>query len=381
MNTTEHTGLPRRAVRRLRAAPGRVQERLRTPRDLRAAVKDARRARRFTDGAGIAASWSNVVVVGEASARGLLISTDERGRVRISDGHRTRWYDDGKVSINARMARRAVHNKQVTARLLQAHGLRAPQGEVFGPGETDRAWAWAEPLIPLVLKPTNADMGQMVHVGIRDRAEFDSAFNQIAQAFEQVMVEEFVTGVEHRVVVVDGTVVAATRRVPAHVVGDGRTDVAGLVTAKNRWRRDSPNPIHRQLRLGAEELRELGRQDLQPISVPRAGQVVHLRSTSNIHTGGDAVDATDELSPAEVQFVQRAARVFTGLRLGGFDMLLPRDGQGSEPCVLEINGGPMISMHHFPWQGHVRDVAGALLDAMFPATAARTAATSACSPH
>lgn len=374
---TDHSGLLRRTVRRLRTAPGRVQERLRTPADLRAAVKGARRARRFTDGTGIAASWSNVVVAGEANARGLLISSDERGRVRISDGHRTRRYDDGKVSINARMARRAVQNKQVTARLLQAHGLRAPHGEVFAPGEADRAWAWAQPLIPLVLKPTNADMGQMVHVGVRDRAEFEAAFDTIAGAFEQVMVEEFVTGVEHRVLVVDGRVVAATRRVPAHVVGDGRTDVAGLVTVKNRRRRDNPNPIHRRLRLGAEELRELDRQHLQPTSVPPAGQVVHLRSTSNIHTGGDAIDATDELSPEEVQFVQRAARVFSGLRLGGFDVLLPRDGQGSEPCVLEINGGPMLSMHHFPWQGHVRNVASALLDAMFPATAASTASTSA----
>lgn len=375
--STDRTSPLRRTVRRLRALPSRTREHLRTPPDLRAAVKGALRTRRFIHGTGIPPSWSNIVVVQEARARGLLISADQRGRVRISDGRRTRWYDDGKVSINNRMARRAVHNKQVTSRLLHAHHLRAPQSEVFGPGESDRAWAWAEPLIPLVLKPVNADMGQLVHVGIGDRAEFDAAFDRIATEFRHVMVEEFVAGVEHRVLVVDGSVVAATRRLPAHVVGDGRTDVAGLVAAKNRRRAHSPNPIHRRMRLDAQELGELQRQDLHPSSVPRSGQVVYLRSTSNIHTGGDAVDATDDLSPAEVEFVERVARVFSGLRLGGFDVLLPRNGQGSEPCLLEINGGPMISMHHFPWQGRVRDVAGPLLDALFPSTAVDGASSAA----
>lgn len=101
-------------------------------------------------------------------------------------------------------------------------------------------------------------------------------------------------------------------------------------------------------------------------AVPDPGQVVYLRATSNIHTGGDAVEATDELTTKEAGFVQRAARVFTGLRVGGFDVLLPRGGRGVEPCVLEINATPMISMHHFPSIGRPRDAAGRLVEAMFP---------------
>src|SRR5690625_1556663 len=111
-------------------------------------------------------------------------------------------------------------------------------------------------------------------------------------------------------------------------------------------------------------MRELQKEKMTLASVPRLGQLVSLRATSNVHTGGDVVDATDEISSEENQFAENAARAFPGLYMGGFDVLLARDGKGSEPCVIEVNASPMIAMHHFPARGQVRDVAGELLSAV-----------------
>ena len=315
---------------------------------------------------GINASWNNALVVDRARARGLDVSADDRGRVLLRDGQRSRWFSSGRVSINRQLAKRTVRHKNVASALLRAQGVRAPENLVFEAGEVDRAWGWARGLLPVVLKPSATERGFMVDVGIDNRQAFAEAYEAIENKYGRVLVEEFVTGVEHRVLAIDNEVVAVTRRVPANVVGDGRSDVAKLVEAKNAARERTKNPIHEKLKIDAAAERELRKQGMLPSDAPEPGQVVYLRSTSNIHTGGDAVDATDDLTPEEVEFVQRAARVFTGLRVAGFDVLLPRDGQGVEPCVLEINASPMISMHHFPSMGRPRDAAGRLVEAMFP---------------
>ena len=367
--TTPSWNLPRRVARRARRVPDQVRARFSTPRELRIAAKQAHEAHAFMTSEGISATWSNAVVVHAARARGLQVSGDQRGRVRLSDGHRTRYFDDGVANINSRMARRVVQNRQVTSRLLRARRIRTPQSEVFGPDETHKAWAWAETLTPLTLLDPEAATRRKSNVPIDDRATFVTSFKRMAQAHPQVMVEELVAGVTHRVLMVDGAVVAVSRLLPAHVVGNGRLDVASLVTAKNRARTASPNPIHGRIRLNAAARRELARQGLEPTSVPKPGQVVLLRSSPGPRFGGDAIDATSELSAAEVQFIESAARAFRGLRICRIDVALPRDGQGAEPYVIEVNEAADLATHHFPWQGQVRPAAGAVLHAMLPDSA------------
>lgn len=336
--------------------------------DVEEAARKARATREFMADHGIRGGWTNASLVDRALAKGIDVSATERGRVRVRQGNRSYWFSGGRTNFNRPMAFRAARYKEVSSALLLSRGISAPRNAVFGAGDVTRAWRWAEELSPLVLKPSNANQGKMVHVGITDRAEFHNAFDAIASSYDRVLVEQFVAGVEHRIAVVNYQVVAATRRVPAHVVGDGTSDVEALVAKKNKARQAPHNLIHQQLSIDAPSLRELRRQDLDVNSIPKSGQMVYLRSTSNIHTGGDAVDATDDLTAREVRFVERAARSFPGLRLAGFDVLLPRSGNGQRPHILEINGSPMISMHHYPAEGKSRDVAGHLLEAMFPST-------------
>jgi cyanophycin synthetase len=124
--------------------------------------------------------------------------------------------------------------------------------------------------------------------------------------------------------------------------------------------------MHKQLPLDDEVSAYLARHGHSADSVPAADERVYLTGASNIHRGGDALDATDELTPAEVELAQEASKQIPGLRLAALDLLLPRREGDGDPLVLEVNANPMISMHHLPWEGTPRNAAGAILAAMFP---------------
>lgn len=310
-------------------------------------------------------TYTNIVLVAEALERNLEVKSTPSGRsIEVRHQGRSRYWKGGTNNHNTRLAKQIVHFKDVCNRHLRNHGVNAPENAVFGSPEVERAWNWAHPLAELVVKPHNGIQGRNVHVGIETYDEFETAFNNVARSRGRVLVEQFRAGIEHRCLVVDNAVVAVTARRPASILGDGQSTIAELVGSKNENR----GRIHTQLELGATELQVLNKSEYQPQSVPPEGERVYLRLTSNIHTGGDALDATDELAPEEQEMIERAARSIPGLRIAGFDVLLPREDQEEDAraSILEINANPMISMHHFPWEGTPRDVAGAVLDSMFP---------------
>lgn len=312
---------------------------------------------------GIKPGIGNSLIVHEALNRGLMVRGSRGGRAVLSrDSSRSYYWRNGVSNINHRLARQIVPQKEITSRILRTAHVLAGENAVFGPTDVERAWAWASFVSPLVVKPFNASQGRGVYVGVETEEEFRTAFEAVAQQYGEVLVENFLTGTEHRALVVDNKLVAVTRRVPAHVIGNGKSSLAELVREKNRHR----GLIHKPLVVDQVATENLKRQDLSPESIPSDGQVVYLRRTSNLHTGGDAVDATDELTESEQEFVERAARAIPGLRVAGFDVLLPREPGDGAPAVLEVNPFPMISMHHFPAQGESRDVAGSIVAAMFP---------------
>ena len=309
---------------------------------------------------GIRAGWGNALIVHAALERGLLVAGTRGGRVRISNEKGKAFYwRNGVSNINHRLARQIVPQKEATSRILRAAGFSAGNNVVFGADELERAWAWARFGLPVVVKPYNASQGRGVHVGIGTYEDFSGAFASVASGFGDVLVEELITGVEHRALVVDNVLIAATRRVPANVTGDGSSTVSDLIAQKNGQR----GVIHKKIAVDVTVESVLRESGLTLDSVPPKGRLVLLRKTSNLHTGGDAVDATNEFSDEEKRFIEGAARAIPGLRVAGFGVLLPRpDGT---PTILEVNPFPMISMHHFPAEGPPRDVAGAVVDAMF----------------
>ncbi len=334
--------------------------------ELNAELLRLRKARDVMKERGIRGVWTNATIVAAALDRGLDVGPDKLGRVRVSDGKIARWFFEGGSGVNHRLAAQITKNKEVISALLRAKGVRAPKNSVFSADEVDQGWAVASQILPAVVKPANGKHGDLVHVGIDSKEEFYSAFADITEKYDRVLVEELVHGVEHRFLVVDNKVVAVTQRVPANVVGNGVDTIAVLIEKKNQLRDKVKNPIHYKMSVGAVERKHLQVAGLTLSSVPKLGQTVYLRTVSNLHGGGDAIDKTDDVSAAEIEFVEAAARAIPGLRLAGFDVLLPRDGVGDGPCVLEVNSSPMLTLHSFPAFGEVRDVGRTVIDTFFP---------------
>ena len=280
------------------------------------------------------------------------------------------WFEGSRSNLNGSLAKRCTLEKDVTSRLLRSKGINAPENMVFSADQLVPALAWAEHVGAVVVKPPSGGLGELVHIKPSFPEEFEAAFRAVADAYDNVLVERFHEGTEHRVLVIYGRVAAAARRIPANVIGNGEDTVKRLISVKNRERRNAQNPAHYEIPIDGNTRKTLSNQQLTLAAIPAEGQQVWLRSNSNVHSGGDGLDATDELTPEEVALAERAARAFPGLKLAGLDLLLPRDGVDCEPCVLEINASPMITGHHYPWTGEGRDVAGMLLDAMYPNTAA-----------
>lgn len=311
------------------------------------------------------------LLASRALEKGIPISGDSKRRLTMKVGNRSVWFDGARSNLNDLLARRCTRYKDVTSRLLLNRGVRAPENIAFGHHQLDEAWSWASHQTPVVVKPPNEGMGSSVHIGISEFTEFEAAFKDVASQSDYVLVERFVEGVEHRVLLVYGKVAAAARRVPANVIGDGSSTVAELIEEKNRQRTASQNPVHYQIPVDDVVVKELKKSQLTLESVPEDGQQVWLRPNSNVHSGGDGVDATDELTPEEIRMAEDVAKAIPGLRVAGIDMLLPREGQGDKPYVLEVNSSAMITGHHYPWTGQSRDAAGMLVDAMFADAASK----------
>lgn len=315
---------------------------------------------------GLPQNWTNRVVVAAALKHGITVTTsDTRERVILTYNGKQHWWRAGLSSLNTRLAMRVCKNKDVLSALLGAQGLPVLKNQVFSATEAERAWTWGNRFDSLVVKPADATGGAMVFTDIRSRDEFNRAFLAVAAHSGRVLIEEFRLGGEYRFLVVRNRVIAVAQRKPAHVVGDGRRTVETLVAKKNerRWRA----PSHKRLCLGDHEQEQLRKQGFTPLSIPRAGQEVYLRTTSNIHTGGDALDVTEDVDSAHIETVEAAARAIPGGLILGFDVLIPEGTSDTRIGIIEINTGPMISMHHLPWEGESRNVAEAIVQAMFPA--------------
>jgi cyanophycin synthetase len=185
-----------------------------------------------------------------------------------------------------------------------------------------------------------------------------------------VIVETFLEGDDHRLLVVNGELVAATRRTPGHVVGDGRHTIAQLIEIVNQDPRRGVGheKVLTRLELDAQALKMLGAAALTADSIPEPGRVVFLRSTANLSTGGTATDVTDVIHPDNREMAERAVRA-VGLDVGGVDFLSKNITESYRTIgggICEVNAAPGFRMHVAPSEGTPRDVAAPVVDMLFP---------------
>ncbi|HRV81143.1 MAG TPA: cyanophycin synthetase, partial [Planctomycetota bacterium] len=223
---------------------------------------------------------------------------------------------------------------------------------------------------PVVVKPLNANHGRGVSIHLQTGEEVRVAFDHAREHARAVLVESYIEGLDHRLLVVNGELVAASKRVPGHVVGDGQHTIEELVETVNRDPRRGigHEKILTRLELDHQALRLLELRGYDGQTIPPEGEMVFLRSTGNLSTGGTAVDVTDLVHPDNREMARRAANAL-GLDVCGVDFLTVDISQSyklTRGAICELNAAPGFRMHVSPSEGTPRDVAGPVMDMLFP---------------
>ena len=261
-------------------------------------------------------------------------------------------------------------DKEETNKILADLGLPVPrQAQVYRASKAVRA---AERMgYPVVIKPLNANHGRGVSIGLTTPAEVETAFNKAQEHSRCVLVESYLPGFDHRMLVVDGELVAAAKRVPGHVRGDGKHTIAELLEVVNSDPRRGVGHEKVLTRLDfdhqAQRLMEAAGHTAE--TVLPYDEVFYLRSTANLSTGGTAIDVTDIVHPDNREMAVRAAAA-VGLDVCGVDFLTQDIGQSYRELgggICELNAAPGFRMHVAPSEGTPRDVAGKVIDMLFPA--------------
>jgi cyanophycin synthetase len=313
------------------------------------------------------------------STAALVRAADERRIpwIRLNDqslvqfGH-GRFQQRIQATITSRTPHISVElasDKEETNRILAQLGLPVPRQRLVQ--AADDAVAAAERVgYPVVVKPFNANHGRGISIHLSTEEQVRTAFEVAREHSRSVIVESFITGDDHRMVVINGELVAVSRRVPGHVVGDGVHTIEQLVDEVNRDPRRGIGHEKVLTRLVFDHQADtlLARKGYTRETVPAAGERVFLRSTGNLSTGGTATDVTDLVHPDNAEMAVRAVKAI-GLDVGGVDFLTTDIAQSYKEiggAICEINAAPGFRMHMAPSEGRPRDVAGPVLDMLFP---------------
>ncbi len=263
-------------------------------------------------------------------------------------------------------------DKKATNKILADLGLPVPmQREVESPEEAVRAARRIG--YPVVVKPLNGNHGNGISINLTTDEEVAEAFD-LALKFNKrgrvVIVETFIQGLDHRMLVVNGSLVAVSKRVPGHIVGDGKSTAEELIEVVNSDPRRGVGheKVLTRLELDKTAIEHLAKEGYDRDTVLGEGEVVFLRSTANLSTGGTAVDVTDIVHPDNREMAQRAIKAI-GLDIGGVDFLsadITRSYKDNRAGICEVNAAPGFRMHVAPSEGKPRDVAGAVMDMLFP---------------
>ncbi|MGV3652619.1 MAG: cyanophycin synthetase [Noviherbaspirillum sp.] len=288
--------------------------------------------------------------------------------VQFGWGSRQRRIQAAELDRTSAIAEAIAQDKELTKKMLAAAGVPVPLGRPVA--DAADAWAAAQEIgLPVVVKPKDGNQGKGVTVNVATEAHMHTAYAAAREYRDEIMVERYLPGNDFRLLVVGNKLVAAARRDPPHVIGDGERTVRELVEQVNRDPRRGDGhatPLSR-IRLDEIAINRLAQQGLDADSVPPLGQRVILRNNANLSTGGTATDVTDDVHPAIAASAVAAAQM-VGLDICGVDMvcdsvLEPMETQGGG--IVEVNAAPGLRMHLSPSFGKGRPVGEAIINTMF----------------
>jgi len=313
---------------------------------------------------------STASLVRAAEERGIpWLRLNQQSLIQLGHG---RYQQRIQATVTGRTPYIAVElagDKDETNRILHSLGLPVPR-QMLVAQQSDAVQAAAKLGGPVVLKPYNGNHGRGITINIIAPDEVRAAYQAAAAHSRSVIVETYIAGDDHRLLVVNGELIAATRRTPGHVRGDGRHTIAELVEQVNADPRRGVGheKVLTRLELDAQAQMMLARVGLDAASVPANDQIVYLRSTANLSTGGTATDVTDIIHPDNRDMAVRAVRAI-GLDVGGVDFISTNIAESYKSIgggICEVNAAPGFRMHVAPSEGTPRDAAGPVIDMLFP---------------
>ena len=310
---------------------------------------------------------STQILIKEALKREVQVEVLDRTEqfLRLSRNGAVEYVKEAtKTSKDTYITPHLLENKEVTKQVLREAGIRVPQGKRYESMEE----AFSDyPLFAkrkCVVKPKSTNFG----VGIsfippHDDKKYRESVKHAFSYGKAILAEEFCPGEEFRFLIIDGTVLGVAKRIPANIVGDGLSTIKELVAEKNNdpdYYRDSKTHLH----LGPVEKHHLKALHLSPQSILKKGRRVFLRSNSNVSTGGDAVDVTDQVHQGYFGIAREATATLKA-RICGVDMMIPyprKAPTSKNYAIIEMNYNPVLFIHAYPFIGKRRAVAGPLLD-------------------
>jgi cyanophycin synthetase len=308
-------------------------------------------------------------IVDAAVARGVPYRRLTEGSlVQFGWGSKQKRIQAAETSGTSAIAEAIAQDKDLTKMLLQAAGVPVPQGHVAR--DQDEAWKIANQIgFPVVVKPRDGNQGKGVAVNIETRAQLNKAFDVACTISSDVIIEQYIPGHDFRMLVIGNQLIAAARRDPPSVIGDGQHTIAQLIDSVNLdpLRGDGHATALTKIRLDDIALATLANQGLNAQSVPENGQRILLRNNANLSTGGSATDVTDEVHPELAARMVTAAQM-VGLDIAGVDLVaetVVKPMEEQRAGIVEINAAPGLRMHLSPSFGKARPVGEAIVSTMF----------------
>ncbi|MGE4329765.1 cyanophycin synthetase [Diaphorobacter sp.] len=312
---------------------------------------------------------STGAIVDAAVARGIPFRRLTSGSlVQLGWGSKARRIQAAELDTTSAVAESIAQDKDLTKRLLHAAGVPVPLGRPVA--DVEDAWKVAQEVgLPVVVKPQDGNQGKGVVVNITTREGLEAAYKTAREFGDEIMVERFLPGHDFRLLVVGHQLVAAARREPPQVLGDGVHTIRELVDIVNQdpRRGSGHGTALTKVRLDDIAIARIASEGLTPDSVPVQGQRVVLRNNANLSTGGSATDVTDDVHPEIAARAIEAAQTI-GLHICGVDvvcetMLKPLEEQNGG--IVEVNAAPGLRMHLAPSFGKPRNVGVPMVDELF----------------
>lgn len=260
-------------------------------------------------------------------------------------------------------------NKEETKRMLDNASIPVAKGDICT-NEEDLEKTIHTIGYPIVIKPLDGNHGKGASINVTGWEEAKAGLEYAQKYSKRVIVEKFITGFDFRILVIDNKIVAAAKRVPAHVIGNGTTTIEELIAIENSdpKRGYGHENVLTEISVDRDTLDLLNRINYTLETIPLRGEIVYLKSTANLSTGGTSVDITDMLHPENIFLAERISRII-GLDICGIDIMaenLTQPLKENGGVILEVNAAPGFRMHLAPSEGLPRNVAAPVIDMLYP---------------